>query len=43
MVPYKLATRCEGRYAAPDGEYAYIELELNEVSTEVVSYSGGRR
>ncbi len=43
MGPYKLATRGEGCYAAPGGEYAYIELEVNEVSTDVVSYSGGSR
>lgn len=43
MGPYKLATSGEGRYAAPEGEYAYIELEVNEVSTEVVSYNGGSR
>jgi hypothetical protein len=43
MGRYKLATRGEGRYAAPEGEYAYIELEVNEVSTEVVSYNGGSR
>ncbi len=43
MGPYTLATRGEGRYAAPAGEYAYIELEVNEVSTEVVSHDRGRR
>jgi len=43
MGPYRLASRGEGRYAAPDGEYAYIEIEVNEVTTEVVSHNGGRR
>lgn len=36
MGPYRLAARGEGRYAAPDGEYAYIEIEVNEVTTEIV-------
>lgn len=36
MGPYRLATRGEGRYAAPEGEYAYIEMEVNEVSTEIL-------
>ncbi len=43
MGPYRLAARGEARYAAPTGEYAYIELEVNEVSTEVVSYNGGQQ
>ncbi len=34
MGPYRLATRGEGRYAAPDGAYAYLEVEVREVSTE---------
>lgn len=41
MGRYKLATRGEGRYAAPEGEYVYIELEVNEVTPEVVSHNGG--
>lgn len=43
MGPYRLATRGEGRYAAPEGEYAYIEIEVTEVSTEVVSDEGDTR
>ncbi len=33
MGPYRLATRGEGRYAPPDGSYAYIEMEILEVET----------
>lgn len=43
LGPYKLATRGEGRYAAPEGEYAYIELEVHEVTTEVAPRDEGRR
>lgn len=43
MGPYRLATRGEGRYAAPDGEYAYLELEVHEVSTELVPHGDGPR
>ncbi len=43
MGPYRLATRGEGRYAAPEGEYAYIEMAVNEVSTEIVPDNGGSR
>jgi hypothetical protein len=43
MGRYRLATRGEGRYVAPESEYAYIELEMHEVSTEVLSYNGGSR
>lgn len=32
---YRLATRGEGRYAPSSGEYAYIELEVHEVSTQI--------
>lgn len=32
MGPFRLAARGEGRYAAPDGEYAYIEIEVQEVT-----------
>jgi hypothetical protein len=39
MGRYKLATRGEGRYTAPEGAYAYIELEVHEVSTDVVSHA----
>ena len=42
LGPYKLATRGEGRYAAPDGEYAYLEIEVHEVSAELVPPSGGQ-
>ena len=35
MGPYRLATRGEARYAAPSGEYTYIELEVHDVSTEL--------
>jgi hypothetical protein len=34
--PYRLATRGEGRYAPSSGEYAYIEIEIQEVSTDMV-------
>ncbi|NPV46812.1 MAG: hypothetical protein HPY69_07630 [Armatimonadetes bacterium] len=43
MGPYRLATRGEGRYALPGGEYAYIEIEVHEVSTEIVSGKGNHR
>jgi hypothetical protein len=36
MGPYRLASRGEGRYAPPSGEYAYLELELQEVITEPI-------
>lgn len=35
MGPYRLATRGEARYAAPDGEYAYIEIDVTEVTTDI--------
>jgi len=35
MGPYRLASHGEGRYAAPGGEYAYIEIEVNDVTTEL--------
>lgn len=35
MGPYRLATRGEARYAAPGGGYAYIELEVAEVSPAI--------
>ncbi len=34
--PYRLATRGEARYAAPEGEYAYIELEVQEMTTQLL-------
>lgn len=37
MGPYRLASHGEGRYAAPGGEYAYIEIEVNDVTTELRS------
>jgi len=43
MGSYRLASRGEARYAAPGGEYAYIELEVHEVSTEVVPHGDGPR
>ena len=43
MGPHKLATRGEGRYAAPDGEYASLELEVHEVTTELVPHGEGQR
>jgi hypothetical protein len=42
MGPYRLAASGDARYAAPTGEYAYIELEVHEVSTEVVSPVSGQ-
>jgi hypothetical protein len=36
--PYRLFTRGEGRYAPSSGEYAYIEMEVHEVSTEIVPH-----
>lgn len=41
--PYQLATRGEGRYAPSSGEYAYIEIEVHEVSTEIVPGKGGKK
>ena len=41
--PYRLATRAEGRYAPTSGEYAYIEIEVREVSTEIVPGKGGKK
>lgn len=43
MGPDKLASRGEGRCAAPDGEYAYIELEVHEVKTEIVPHDEGQQ
>jgi hypothetical protein len=43
MGPYRLVAGGEARYAAPSGEYAYIELEVHEVSTELVPHGGGRK
>lgn len=43
MGPYRLATRGEGRYAAPKGEYAYLELEVHEVSTQLVPRAAHQR
>jgi hypothetical protein len=34
MGPYRLASRGEARYAAPSGEYAYIEFDGIEVSAQ---------
>jgi hypothetical protein len=35
MGHHRLIAGGEARYAAPDGEYAYIELEILEVNTEI--------
>lgn len=43
MGPYRLAARGEGRYAAPGGDYAYIEMDIHEVSTDLVPESRGGR
>ncbi len=43
MGPYRLATRGEGRYAAPSGDYAYIEMAIHEVSTDLAPVSRGGR
>lgn len=37
MGAYRLATRGEARYAAPDGEYAYIEIAVNAVTTDLAA------
>lgn len=37
MGPYRLASRGEARYAAPGGEYAYIEIEVLDVTTAIVT------
>jgi hypothetical protein len=39
----RLATRGEGRDAAPDGEYAYLELEVHELNAALVQGSLGPR
>jgi len=41
--PYRLAARAEGRYAPTSGEYAYIEIEVREVSAEIVPGKGGKK
>jgi len=33
---HRIATRGEGRYAPTTGEYAYLEVEVHEVSTDLV-------
>lgn len=43
MGPYRLAASGEARYAAPEGEYAYIEIEVHEVTTDVVPRGAGQR
>ena len=43
MGPYRLVAGGEARYAAPGGEYAYIEIEVQEVSTELVPHGDGPR
>ncbi|MBM3496606.1 MAG: hypothetical protein FJX72_20145 [Armatimonadetes bacterium] len=43
MGPYRLPTRGEGRYVAPSGAYAYLQIEVQEVSTDVIPHSADRR
>jgi len=43
MGPYRLVAGGEARYAAPGGEYAYIGIEVQEVSTELVPHGDGPR
>jgi hypothetical protein len=43
MGPYRLVAGGEARYAAPGGEYAYIEIEVHEVSAELVPHGDGPR
>ncbi len=43
MGPYRLVAGGEARYAAPGGEYAYIEIQVQEVSTELVPHGDGPR
>lgn len=40
--PYRLASRGQARYAAPAGEYAYIEFDGIEVRAEGAPHSSGR-
>jgi hypothetical protein len=42
MGPYRLATRGEGRYAAPEGEYAYLEIDVQEVKALPMGQEGAR-
>jgi len=42
MGPYRLASRGEARYAPASGEYAYLEVEVREVTTEIVPNNRGR-
>lgn len=39
--PYRLATRGEGRYAPASGDYAYLEIEIQEITTDVAPGVGG--
>jgi len=41
--PYRLGARAEARYAPTSGEYAYIEIEVHEVSTEIVPGKEGKK
>ena len=40
--PFRLVGSGEGRYAAPDGDYAYIEVEVTGVTTEPGPAEGPR-
>jgi hypothetical protein len=42
MGPYRLASRGAARYAAPSGEYSYIEFDGIEVSTALALNRGGK-
>lgn len=35
MGPFRLASRGEGRYAPASGDYAYLEIEIQEVRTDL--------
>jgi hypothetical protein len=43
MGPHRLPTRGEARYAAPDGEYAYIEIDVTEGTTDIWPRHGRQR
>ena len=40
--PFRLASRGEGRYAAPSGDYAYLELDAIEVESDPAGGGAGR-
>lgn len=41
--PLRLATRGEGRYAPPSGEYAYIEIQVQDVNLQILVSHGGSK